>query len=525
MYDSRHTLRAHALRSEGNRVDRAVLQTLQTGSVAKSVWLPVTLALLAAIFHGVLATILFSLDRAAIARWDLVGAGALLVGALLIARDRRLVGLWVVFGATELLVAGLVVALGLDSGWGTSLVAVLVFPYLFFQEHPRHMTAAMALATAIGLVAVFVAVRTEAPAGLDASTLRALHSGNVAGTIVLFAATGVLIARSSSRLRQRLAELRQRSATLERLGQYTLGRVLGAGAMGTVYVASHAFLKRPAALKVINNREVSEEMRTLFEQEVEATAALRSPHTIEVYDFGQSEAGELYYVMEMLDGLTLQELVDRHGAIPANRAIYVLEQICHSLAEAHARGIAHRDIKPANIQLCRYGKDYDFIKVLDFGLAWDFTRPDLSDARSEVVGTPAYVAPELALGNADVDGRADIYSLGCVAFWLLTGSRVFPAETPMQNLTAHVHLPPSAPSEVSELEIPPELDALVLQCLSKDPNARPPDAEALRRGLRAIPLARAWDQDDAREWWQMHRPDTSLSLVDQGGCAGPRAGN
>ncbi len=513
MYAVEHTLRTRRLARGAHERVVPELQTLQPGLASNSVWLPVTLALLAAGFHAALATVLFSLGRVGIARWDLLGALVLVLGAIAIARGARLAGLWAVFGATEVLVAGLLVVLGLESGWGTSLVSALVFPYLFFQEYPRHMAAAMGFAVLVGGVAVLLAVSTDPSAGLEASTLRALHAGNVAGTILLFAATGIVIARSSARLRQRLNLLREKFRQAQKLGQYTLGRQLGEGAMGKVYAASHAFLKRPAALKVINNSNVTEEMRRLFEQEVEATAGLRSPHTIEVYDFGQSEAGELFYVMEMLDGLNLQELVDQHGPVSAHRAVYILEQISHSLSEAHAKGIAHRDIKPANISLCRYGEDCDFVKVLDFGLAWDFTKRDLSDTSSEVVGTPAYVAPELALAKADSDGRADIYSLGCVAFWLLTGNRVFQAETPMQNLAAHVHAKPSAPSEVSELEIPAELDALVLQCLEKDPAARPRSAEALRDALRALPLRRRWQQEDARAWWQMHRPESGASTV------------
>jgi serine/threonine-protein kinase len=302
-----------------------------------------------------------------------------------------------------------------------------------------------------------------------------------------------------------------------RMGAYRLMRKLGEGGMGEVWMAEHHLLARPAAIKLVRGAsgpEVSpsdsQSHHHRFEREVQATSQLRSPHTIEVYDFGRTDDGRFYYVMELLDGLSLEELVQKFGPVPAERAIAILRQICHSLAEAHARGLVHRDIKPANIFVCRYGLEHDFVKVLDFGLVkatGASTDVRLTDVGS-FAGTPAYGSPESALGeNLDVDGRSDLYSLGCVAYWLLTGRTVFDATQPIQMLVQHANQPPDPPSSVTELSIPPELDALVLQLLSKSPEDRPATADETERQLAAIPVATGrWTRERAREWWDTHQP-------------------
>jgi serine/threonine-protein kinase len=248
-----------------------------------------------------------------------------------------------------------------------------------------------------------------------------------------------------------------------------------------------------------------------------ATAALRSSHTIEVYDFGVTEDGAFFYVMEFLEGLTLEALVRRFGPIGPARSIYLLRQVCHSLGEAHARGIVHRDIKPANIFSCRLGPDCDFVKVLDFGLvketgdAVDTGIPTLT-AQGVTTGTPGFMAPELALARPDIDGRADIYAVGCVAYWLLTGQLVFKGETPVATLLAHVRDEPLPPSTRTELSIPAALDNVVLACLAKDPAARPQGAVELARLLDGIELP-PWTADDARRWWALHGPMGTLSAI------------
>ena len=236
---------------------------------------------------------------------------------------------------------------------------------------------------------------------------------------------------------------------------------------------------------------------------------------MELFDFGVASDGAFYYVMELLDGLDLDTLVRRAGPVPAERAIYLLRQVCHSLSEAESCGLVHRDIKPANIFACRYGEDSDFVKVLDFGIAKAAgVSADLEATATElnvVQGTPAFIAPEQALGGSDLDGRADIYATGCVAYWLLTGQLVFTAETPLALLMHHAHTQATPPSSRTQLPIPLALDQLVLSCLAKDPAQRPQTARELSRRLAEVEGASAWTEDRARQWWALHRPSPGLS--------------
>ena len=300
------------------------------------------------------------------------------------------------------------------------------------------------------------------------------------------------------------------------LGSYRLEERLGEGGMGEVWRASHRLLARPAAIKLIrssagNGNGTSVEMRRRFEREAQVIAQLRSPHTVTLFDFGVAEEGSFYYVMELLDGIDTDTLVRRFGPIPAERVVHIVRQMCHSLSEAEWCGLVHRDIKPANIFLCRYGEDHDFVKVLDFGLAKVvhdtsleaqtlITRPNL------IQGTPAFIAPEQALASRDVDTRADIYSTGCVAYWLLTGQLVFTADTPMKLLLAHAQTLPEPPSSRTEMPIPQDLEALVLSCLAKNPDDRPKSARHLLQRLDAVALPQPWSDERARDWWKLHLP-------------------
>jgi eukaryotic-like serine/threonine-protein kinase len=294
-----------------------------------------------------------------------------------------------------------------------------------------------------------------------------------------------------------------------RMGSYHLVEKLGEGAMGEVWKAEHHMLARPAAIKLLNQStggSSREELR--LEREVQATAQLRSPHTVQVYDYGLTDDGRFYYVMELLEGLDLEQLVARHGPMPAERTIHVLRQVCHSLAEAHERGMVHRDVKPANIVLCRYGKDEDFVKVLDFGLVkrtGDLAGGDakLTEAGG-FAGTPAYGSPEGGDGG-EADLRSDLYSLGCVAHWLLTGRTVFEASSPMLMLVQHLHQEPGPPSKLAGLPVPPALDQLVLDCLAKDPAKRPSSAEQVLERLSAVELDTPWSAERARQWWGEHK--------------------
>jgi len=290
------------------------------------------------------------------------------------------------------------------------------------------------------------------------------------------------------------------------LGQYTLEDKLGEGGMGEVYRARHAMLRRDAAIKLIRPElagEGDERERALqrFEREALATATLRSPHTIELYDFGVSEEGNFYYVMELLDGIDLDTVVREHGPLPPGRVAHLVRQICESLQEAHVAGMVHRDVKPANILTCRYGLHHDFVKVLDFGLVGIGQE---SGSGPGVAGTPAYLAPETVSRGATVDARADLYSLGCVAYWLLTGGIPFARDTAKAMILAHLHDDPEPPSRRGEVGIPESLETLVLECLAKDPDARPSSAAAIARRLEEHV---AWDEDRARQWWDLHRPE------------------
>jgi eukaryotic-like serine/threonine-protein kinase len=314
--------------------------------------------------------------------------------------------------------------------------------------------------------------------------------------------------------------LRRLGASVEKareMGSYELLERLDRGGMGEVWRARHRMLARPAAIKLIRPEllglekgRVAESLLRRFEREAQATAALRSPHTIELYDFGITRDGTFYYVMELLEGLDLESLVRRFGPVPPERAIHLLVQACDSLADAHHAGLVHRDIKPANICACRRGLKDDFVKVLDFGLVkatWEGAERDTRlTQEGAVAGTPAYIAPEAVLGNRVVDPRADIYCLGCVAYWLVTGQTVFERGTPLQMAFHHAHTEPVAPSRRTEIGVPDDLDRLILSCLEKDPDRRPQDALELASRLAACSGQPAWTPVRARRWWDTHRP-------------------
>jgi serine/threonine-protein kinase len=308
------------------------------------------------------------------------------------------------------------------------------------------------------------------------------------------------------------------------LGAYQLGERIGQGGMGDVYRATHRLLARPAAIKLIRSEALGSEgpdraeiVIERFRREARAAANLRSPHTIELYDFGTTEDGTFYYVMELLDGLDLNRLVSRFGPLGAGRTVALLKQVCLSLGEAHERGLVHRDIKPSNLVACRMGLDVDFMKVLDFGLVKassdGATVPTELTSPNVTTGTPTYMAPEIAVGDRSVDHRADLYALGCVAFWMLTGRNVFEGATPIAIITQHVRDAPPAPSTLSETAISPELDRIVLDCLAKEPADRPASALELLDRLENCPVPE-WSPEQALEWWELHIPKTPDSELE-----------
>jgi DNA-binding NtrC family response regulator len=293
------------------------------------------------------------------------------------------------------------------------------------------------------------------------------------------------------------------------LGHYRLMEKLGEGGMGEVWRARHQLLARPCAVKLIkpdllgeSNREAATER---FRLEARTIARLSSPNTVRLYDFGVSETGSFYFVMELLSGMDLASLVQRFGPIPPERAVAVLRQACRSLGEAHAAGLLHRDIKPQNLFLCRLGLDFDVVKVLDFGLvkSLDESATQLT-AAGALTGTPAYMPPERVLGAA-ADERSDLYALGCVGYWMLTGRTVFTGE-PMAVMIHHARTAPKPPSTISGAPIPDRLEQILLACLEKAPEKRPSSALDLWRQLGEVTLPAAWTAERAESWWREHLP-------------------
>ncbi len=298
--------------------------------------------------------------------------------------------------------------------------------------------------------------------------------------------------------------------------QYEMLEKLGTGGMGEVWLVRHKTLARPAALKMIKRDVLTDRsegeidlLLRRFEREARAMAALRSPNSVEIYDFGISGDGTFYFVMEYLNGFDLDRLVQRHGPLSPARTIYLLRQACRSLAEAHSQEMIHRDLKPANLHVSPMGLSYDFLKVLDFGLVSG--TPNLEEGvkltiDNQFSGTPAYIAPEMVIGDGRVDGRSDIYELGCVAYWLLTGQMVFDEKEAMRMIVAHASKEPDPPSTRVELEIPTDLEQVVMKCLAKAPDDRYASASELEAALAQCDACSDWSNRQAEEWWLDHGP-------------------
>jgi serine/threonine-protein kinase len=320
-------------------------------------------------------------------------------------------------------------------------------------------------------------------------------------TLGLWAGLGAVLAVFGS---HHLEVLRRQASEANELGQYRLTKRLGAGGMGEVYLAEHRLLRRPCAVKLIRPERVGDPRSLgLFEQEVQATAGLTHPNTVEVYDYGHTEDGTFYYVMEYLSGLTLEEAVRRHGPLAPGRVVYLLRQICDAIREAHDAGLVHRDVKPGNIMVCARGGIHDVAKLLDFGLVEPrgsgTSGVDLA-RRVELAGTPSYMAPEQAAGRDHPDARSDLYSLGAVGYFLLTGHPPFVRGSVLQVLAAHERDPAVFPDPI-RMELPADLQAVVLRCLEKDPAARFADASDLDRALAACHCAGSWTREEAARWW------------------------
>jgi hypothetical protein len=389
-----------------------------------------------------------------------------------------------------------------------ALTVTVMIRAILVPSRPRRTMVLSALAF---LPTVVVCIARHNPTALLPGFTAGYQKQYMTLNTVLWSILGTTLATIISRVTY---GLRQQVAEANELGQYVLEEKIGGGGMGEVWRARHRLLIRPAAIKLIRPQMSGDPELLLrrFEREARATAALKSPHTVQLYDFGATEDGRLYYVMELLDGLDLDTLVRQYGPLPAERVVHILRQVCSSLQDAHVNGLVHRDIKPANVVVSRAGTTFDFAKVLDFGLVkLDTARNSEADSvklstEGSAGGTPAFMAPEVVLGVADTDHRVDLYALGCVGYWLLTGKLIFEGRSVVEVMLHHAHTAPPRPSTTSELPVPAPLEDLVMECLEKDPARRPTSAEAVSTRLDAVSLESAWTVERAERWWATHRP-------------------
>jgi serine/threonine protein kinase len=299
--------------------------------------------------------------------------------------------------------------------------------------------------------------------------------------------------------------LRVREAT--QLGQYTLIRKIGEGGMGVVYEARHALLRRRTALKLLPIGRNGAQDTARFEREVRLTSTLTHPNTVAIYDYGRSPDGVFYYAMEYLDGIDLQKLVDRGGAQPSGITVHILEQICGALAEAHGAGLIHRDIKPANVILCERGGAPAVAKVVDFGLVKDLDATGGSIAETfanGLLGTPLYMSPETIQSPELIDARSDIYSVGAVGYFLVTGQHVFGGRTTVEVCAHHLHSVPIPPSQRGA-SVPSSLESILLDCLQKDPGRRPESTSILAERLAAVRSESGVSRVSVRAWWEQYK--------------------
>ena len=386
---------------------------------------------------------------------------------------------------------------GLEKNGVINFLILMVLYGVFIPNDPK-TTTAMVLTMAMGPLLVLALLSAKAAGSslmVDELEINQLALGDML-IVLISAALAIYTAFVLHGLRHDLHHARK-------LGQYQLGEKLGEGGMGEVYLAEHQLLKRPCALKLIKP-DVNTNPIALarFEREVHAAAMLTHPNTIEIFDYGHTDDGTFYYVMQYLPGLTVGELVRQAGPMPSGRVIYVMRQVCGALAEAHRFGLVHRDLKPANILVAILGGKCDFAKVLDFGLVKLTATPDTPQLTADytVSGTPQYMSPEQATATAGLDGRADIYSLGAILYFMLTGRPPFEGTNPTELMIAHARDPVVPPSHYRP-EIPSDLEAVVMRCLAKKPDDRYPDARALAAALAGCASAGDWNDEKADQWW------------------------
>jgi serine/threonine-protein kinase len=398
----------------------------------------------------------------------------------------------------------------------TLLMYVLLAYAVYVPSTARHTLVVASLMTFPLLGSIFIAFRAWDPALYDppAATWPKGQIGDMALPATLVSAVfWTIVVAMAAVFSQTVHGLRKAVSNIQRLGQYTLEKKLGEGGMGVVYRASHGMLRRPTAIKLLLPDRAGSDALTRFEREVRRTAMLTHPNTVTVFDYGRTADGVFYYAMELLEGASLEEIVEVDGPQPEERVIYLLEQAAASLAEAHDAGLIHRDVKPGNIMVVDRGGISDLVKVVDFGLVKDIgwkagegQAPEpavtLADA---ITGTPLYLAPETMTAPETVDARTDLYALGAVGYWLLTGTHVFGGKTILEVCGHHLHSPPDSPSTRLGAPVALDLESVLLACLAKRPEDRPASAHVLRERLRACAAAGRWTNARAAQWWALHR--------------------
>jgi hypothetical protein len=398
----------------------------------------------------------------------------------------------------------------------TLLTYMLLVYAVYVPSTARHTLLVASLMTLPLLGSVFLAFRAWDPALHDppAAIWPKGEVGDMAypATFVsafLWAVVVVMAAAFS----QTIYGLRKAVSDVRRLGQYTLEEKLGEGGMGVVYRASHGMLRRPTAIKLLKPDRDGTEALARFEREVRRTAMLTHPNTVTVFDYGRTTDGVFYYAMELLEGATLDEIVEIDGPQPVERVIHILDQVAGSLAEAHEAGLIHRDVKPGNILVVDRGGIADLVKVVDFGLVKDVgiglrdgepPEPALSMVDT-ITGTPLYMAPEMVTAPETADARADLYALGAVGYWLLTGTHVFDGKSIVEVFAHHLHSVPDPPSARLGAPVAADFESVLLACLAKRPEDRPASARALSERLRACSAAGRWTNARAAQWWAAHR--------------------
>jgi eukaryotic-like serine/threonine-protein kinase len=403
-----------------------------------------------------------------------------------------------------------------DMAVRTGLTFMLLVYAVYVPSTARHTLVVASLMTLPLLGCIFLAFRAWDPALHDppAAIWPKGDVGDMAypATLVSAALWGIAVAMAAS-FSQMIHGLRKEVRDIRRLGQYTLEKKLGEGGMGVVYRASHAMLRRPTAVKLLLPDRSGKADLARFEREVRRTAMLTHPNTVTVFDYGRTTDGVFYYAMELLEGATLDEIVEVDGPQPEERVIHLLEQAAGSLAEAHDAGLIHRDVKPGNILVVDRGGISDLVKVLDFGLVKYVGFGASGEAASQpaltmdntITGTPLYIAPEAVTTPEAVDARTDLYALGAVGYWLLTGTHVFGGRSIVEVLGHQMHSVPDPPSTRLGAPVAADLEAVLLACLAKRPEDRPSSAAVLRERLRACASAGRWTNARAAQWWAAHR--------------------